>query len=222
MICTLCSKHELDYGSLCTRCTRATHDRLQRLPRMWASLEAWLVPGTSGSAQYGGRVRLAEAPLPLNQEVLDLRSAGGIVGVLEDWRAALYETRGWNPPALATSLAHRVSIAAADLDHHLDFIARWYAGEAFGRDVLRLVDRIRSVVQPGRDLDEPTFLGHCIAVDPSGVVCGSKLYADMARTVQCEWCLCKYPPDTWLVLRHFQPGVPELTEEEQERLESAA
>lgn len=211
MICTLCTTHELDYGSLCHSCTRSTHDRLQRLPRMWQSLEAWLAPGTTGAAQYGGRVRRAEAPLPVDGEVLDLRAAGGIVGVLEDWREAVYETRGWATPVRAVPLAHRISIAAADLDHHLDWISRWYAGASFGWDIRRLTDRVRQVVQPGRDADEPTFLGYCIAVDSAGIICGSSLYADMTRPVQCEWCLCSYPPDTWMALRHHQPGrSPEL------------
>lgn len=208
MICTLCDTHTLEYGSLCPSCTRTTHDRLTRLPRLWASLESWLTPGTTGSAQYGGRVRLAEAPLPLDSEVLDLRAEGGIVGVLEDWRTALYETRGWAPPPRAASLGNRVTIAAADLDHHLDWISRWYAGEAFGWDIRRLFQRVHRVVQPGHGLDrpKPTFLGHCIAVDPSGVICGAKIFADMRTVVQCEWCLCPYPPERWLALRHFQPG----------------
>jgi len=206
MICTLCTTHELEYGSLCPGCTRATHDRLLRLPGLWASLEAWLAPGATGPAAYGGRSRLAEAPLPLNKEVLDLRAAGGIVGVLEDWREAVYETRGWRRPERAASLAHRVTIAAADLDHHLDFIARWYAGASFGWDIRRLVDRVRTVVQPGREPGEQQFLGYCIAVDPGGIVCGNRLFADMARPVQCDWCLCSYPPDTWLALRNFQPA----------------
>ncbi|MEU1275295.1 hypothetical protein [Streptomyces sp. NPDC005799] len=213
MICTLCTTRELEYGSLCHACTEATHHRLVRLPRMWESLDAWLTPGAAGPAQYGGRVRRAEAPLPVDSEVLDLRVGGGIVGVLEDWREAVYETRSWAQPALAASLAHRVTIAASDLDDQLDFIARWYAGASFGWDIRRLVERVRAVVQPGRDLEEPQFLGYCIAVDTGGIVCGNRLYADMTKAVQCEWCLCTYPPDSWLALRHFQPGQSQLVGE---------
>ncbi|MEI5522512.1 hypothetical protein WB388_18075 [Streptomyces brasiliscabiei] len=214
MICTLCDTHEIEYGSLCHSCTRATHERLTRLPRLWASLESWLTPGTSGSAQYGGRVRLAEAPLPVDSEVLDLIAEGGIVGVLEDWRAAMYETRSWDQPARATSLGNRVSIAAADLDDHLDWISRWYMGETFGQEIRRLFQRAYRIVRPGHELDQPrpTFLGHCIAVDRSGVVCGAKIYADMRTVVRCEWCLCPYPPERWLALRHFQPGSQAATD----------
>ncbi|WP_327403856.1 hypothetical protein OG194_29745 [Streptomyces sp. NBC_01288] len=206
MICTLCTTHDLKYGVLCASCTLALQDRLARLPRMWASLEAWLAPGSTGTAQYGGRVRRAEAPLPLNQEVLDLRAAGGIAGVLEDWRDAVHDTRGLPTAPRTGALARRVSTAAADLIASLYFIALWDQGVQLGREVEQLVGRVRAVAEPGRDPDEPTFLGYCIAIDLSGVVCGSRLYADMAQTVQCQWCLCLYPPDRWLQLRLLQPG----------------
>ena len=208
MICTLCTKHLVKHGTLCNDCTRTTLDRIQRLPRMWASLEAWLAPGTTGPAAYGGRARLAEAPMPLRQDVLDLRAAGGIVGVLEDWRDAVYDTRGYTLPPRAAALTRRVQAASSALQGQIHFIALWEQGGQLALEVGHLVDRVRAVVQPGRALDEPaepTFLGHCIAVDPSGIVCGHRLYADMARPVQCSWCLCSYPPDTWLALRHFQP-----------------
>jgi hypothetical protein len=224
MICTLCRQHSLEHGTLCPDCTRATLDRLTRLPRIWASLEAWLTPGTGGPAQYGGRVRLAEAPLPLNTEVLDLRAAGGIAGVLEDWHDAVRATRGMTTPVREGSLAHRVARAAAALAGHMHFIALWEQGGEFGREVQRLVDRVHAAVEPGRDREKPTLLGHCIAVDASGTVCGNRLYADMTRPVQCDWCLCLYPPDRWLALRLHQPGPPPPAEETAPgaRLEPAA
>lgn len=221
MICALCTTHELKYGVLCASCTLALQDRLTRLPRMWASLENWLAPGSSGIAQYGGRVRRAEAPLPLNQEVLDLRAAGGIAGVLEDWRDAVHDTRSLPTAPRTGALARRVSTAAADLIDSLHFIALWDQGTQLGREIEQLVARVRAVAEPGRDPDEPTFLGYCIAIDPSGVVCGSRLYADMAKTVQCGWCLCLYPPDRWLQLRLLQPGKAQAAEDQGDDEESA-
>ncbi|MET7475099.1 hypothetical protein ABZT17_12160 [Streptomyces sp. NPDC005648] len=212
MICTLCTTTQLEHGTLCPACTRDTLDRLQRLPRMWLSLEAWLTPGSNGPAQYGGRARMAEAPMPLVQEVLDLRAAGGIVGVLEDWRDAVHHTRGLPIPARVGSLWHRLAHAAGELEEQIYFIALWEQGGELGRELRRLVDRVRAVVQPGRALDEPpapTFLGYCVAADPDGIVCGTKLFADMTRPVQCTWCLCPYPPDSWLALRQLQPGRPQ-------------
>jgi hypothetical protein len=226
MICTLCKKTTLEHGSLCPDCTRTTLDHLHRLPRMWASLEAWLTPGASGPAQYGGRVRRAEAPLPLSEEVLDLRAAGGIVGVLEDWHTAVCDARGLLAPARAVSLQGRIAAAAAALADQIHFIALWEHGGLLAREVSRLVDRVRAVVRPGRALDEPpepTFLGRCIAaVDEDGTVCGHRLYADMTRPVQCALCLCLYPPDTWLALRHYQPGAPRPAPLDGPALEPAA
>lgn len=208
MICTLCTKQVVKHGTLCNDCTLTTLDRLQRLPRMWVSLEAWLAPGTTGPAAYGGRTRLAEAPLPLRQEVLDLRAAGGIVGVLEDWRDAVYDIRGYRVPPRSAALVRRVQAASSALQQQIHFVALWEQGGQLALEVRHLVDRVRAVVDPGRALDEPkepTFLGYCVAVDPAGIVCGRRLYADITRTVQCDWCLCNYPPDTWLALRHHQP-----------------
>ncbi|MET9099976.1 hypothetical protein [Streptomyces antibioticus] len=210
MICTLCKQVRLEYGYLCPECALTTVDRIQRLPRMWASLDAWLTPPTTGTAPYGGRVRRPEAPLPLDEEVLDLRSAGGIPGILEDWRDAVHATRGYPTPPRTGALAHRVTTAAAQLAAQIHFIVLWDQADNLAHETRRLVDRVRAVVQQG-DPDPakpapPTFLGYCIAVDPAGNVCGRRLTADMNRPVQCDWCLCQYPPHTWLALRHHQPG----------------
>lgn len=208
MICTLCKKTQ-QYEGLCPTCTTDTLEHLSRLPRLWAELEDWLIPGIRGGAQYGGRVRMAEAPLPLDEEALTLRAAGGIVGVLEDWHDAVHESRGLAVPARAGSLAHRVRAASAGLAGHIHFIVQWEQGAQLAREVRQLVGRVRRVTEPGHELDEPkppTFLGYCVAVDPSGVVCGSRIYADIRKAVQCDWCLCVYPPDRWLALRHLQPG----------------
>ncbi|MER7973787.1 hypothetical protein ABTX35_33085 [Streptomyces sp. NPDC096080] len=208
MVCALCTR-ALEHGTLCPGCTQDTLDRLERLPRLWASLEAWLTPGASGPALYGGRVRRAEAPLPVSQEVLDLRAGGGIVGVLEDWHAAVRDARGLPPLAHTGPLGYRIIAAAAGLQHQIHFIVLWEQGGQLALEVRRLVERVRAVVQPGRALDEPpepTVLGYCIAVDESGIICGHRLVADMTRPVECTWCGCSYPPHTWLDLKALQPG----------------
>ncbi|GGX99142.1 hypothetical protein [Streptomyces fructofermentans] len=216
MICTLCKTHVLRHGTLCSTCTTNTLGHLHRLPRMWAALETWLAPGTTGAAQYGGRVRHPEAPLPLDTEVLTLRAAGGITGVLEDWADAVRHTRGLPERPRVGSLAHRVTAAAGYLASQIHFIALWEQGPQLGREIGQLVDRARNAVQrdEAEEKGRPTFLGYCIAVDPSGVICGARIPAAIDRPVQCAWCLCPYPPETWLQLRHLQPGRREFTEEQ--------
>lgn len=207
MICTLCKTNTLRYGTLCGACTLDTLAHIRRLPRMWAGLEAWLTPGVRG-AQYGGRVRHAEAPLPLDAEVLTLRAAGGITGVLEDWRDAVRDARGLHEWERVGSLAHRVAGAAGYLASQIHFIALWEQGPQLGRELRQLVERVERHVQPALPEERalPEFLGYCIAVDPSGVICGARIPLVMDRPVQCGWCLCPYPPETWLQLRHYQPG----------------
>ncbi|MEW2567669.1 hypothetical protein [Streptomyces sp. NPDC047070] len=208
MICSLCKTNPLRYGTLCGACTLDTLAHIRRLPRMWSGLEAWLTPGVRGSAQYGGRVRQVEAPLPLDTEVLTLRAAGGIVGVLEDWRDAVRDSRGLPEWERIGSLAHRVGTAAGYLAAQIHFIALWEQGPQLGREMRQLVERVERVVQPdeAEEKGQPSILGYCTAVDLSGVICGSQIVLDMGRPVQCGWCQCPYPPDTWLQLRRLQPA----------------
>ncbi|MDX3634308.1 hypothetical protein PV728_29405 [Streptomyces europaeiscabiei] len=224
MICTLCKTSKIEYGTLCPACTLDTEDRLVRLPRMWVSLEAWLIPGVRGTAQYGGRVRQPEAPLPLDQEVLDLRSAGGIVGVLEDWHSAIRDARDMSAPPRAGSLARRVRDAAFGVADQIHFIALWEEGPQLAREVRGLVDRVRGVVRPDEAEESwrPKWLGYCVAVDASGVICGARIPAAVDRTVQCTSCLCPYPPSTWLTLRRFQPGNGQPYDEERGQLREGA
>lgn len=208
MICTLCKTNVLRYGTLCSGCTLDTLAHIRRLPRMWDALEDWLTPGVKGGAQYGGRVRQAEAPLPLDAEVLSLRAAGGITGVLEDWADAVGGARDLPERERIGSLAHRVASAAGYLAAQIHFIALWEQGPQLGLEVRQLVERVERHVQPALPEEKalPQFLGYCIAVDPSGVICGARIPLRMDRAVQCEWCLCPYPPETWLQLRRLQPG----------------
>ncbi|WP_406365231.1 hypothetical protein [Streptomyces sp. NBC_00645] len=206
MLCTLCRTSKIQYGTLCGDCTLTTRDHLARLPRMWEDLEDWLTPEVRGITQYGGRASKTEAPMPLDGDVLSLRGPGGIVGVLEDWHAAVRHARALPELPTPGALPRRVHAAADRLAAHIHFIALWEQGPTLALEIHRLVERVKDVLEPGRHDDKPTLLGTCIAVDPSGVVCGAELYADMTRTVQCDWCLCLYPPSQWLQLRALQPG----------------
>jgi hypothetical protein len=222
MICTLCKEHVLQYGTICPTCTRQLQDHLASLPPLWRALEAWLTPAARGLSQYGGRTAMVEAPLPLNGEVLDLRTAGGIVGVLEDWHSAVRAARDLTEQPCIGSLALRVRAAADGLCRHIYFIALWDQAPVLGREISALVERVRRVVEPEEATPERTFLGHCTAADTSGVVCGSTLYAEKGTPVRCGWCLHAYPPDTWLALRDGHPGRAPDDEDQEETGQLAA
>lgn len=208
-LCGLCEQ-QLEHGYLCPGCTLATTQRLDRMPRLWAALEAFLAPGNSGSPQYG-HTSPVEAPLPVRENVLSLRAAGGIAGVLEDWRSAMQADRGWGPPAIPADVGRRVTVAARALSINIEWIASsWPMAGAMATEVRDLERDVLSIVDP-EDPDERrarrgTRIGHCVAAFPDGEVCGAVLrsYPGQA-TVTCQWCGTAYGPRDYMLLKSLQP-----------------
>lgn len=207
--CGLCEQ-QLEHGHLCPGCTRATTLRLERLPKLWAALEAFLAPGSSTSPHYG-RTRPAEAPLPVREHVLTLRAAGGIAGVLEDWRAAMQKDRGWGEPALPAAVDRRVTAAARGLAMNMDWIASdWPQAGAFALEVRALEQDVLTIVDP-EDPEERrhrhgTRIGHCVAALPDATVCGAILRAYPGDALlTCRWCGAEYGPEQYLLLKALQP-----------------
>ncbi|WP_263170652.1 hypothetical protein [Streptomyces sp. SCSIO ZS0520] len=201
LACGLCEQ-PLSEGYLCEGCTAASARRLARLPGLYDALAAYLHP--SGRRPELGRTRAAEAPLPVAEAPLSLRGPGGIVGVLEDWRAAMQADRGWGPPAVErASVERRVQVAARALGHNLDWIAgQWPAAGQFAAEMRDLERQVLSVVDP----PEPTMrLGTCPAEYEDGTVCGAVLRVPRGTaTVECRWCGTPYPESTWLSLAALQ------------------
>ena len=200
--CGLCER-QLEHGYLCPGCTLGTVRRLDRMPRMYDALAAFLHPG--GRRPEMGRSRPAEAPLPIVEPAFNLRGPGGIVGVLEDWRSAMQADRGWGEPAIEGDTARRVAVAARALSINLDWVAAaWPMAGAFAEEIRDLERDVGSIVNP----PEPSLrLGNCPAVYEDGIVCGAVLRvpAGTAR-VECAWCGTAYPPESWLTLRSLQTG----------------
>jgi hypothetical protein len=73
-------------------CQQKISDNLAELPELYDQLADALVPGRRGG---DGRSATRSAPIPCSLEVLDLRSRGGIEGVLSSWAADLCEREGW-------------------------------------------------------------------------------------------------------------------------------
>ncbi|MFE9098513.1 hypothetical protein [Streptomyces sp. NPDC007264] len=198
--CGLCER-QLEHGYLCPGCILGTARRLDRMPRLYEALAAFLHPG--GRRPEFGRTRPAEAPLPVSEPVFNLRGPGGIVGVLEDWRSAMQADRGWGEPAIEGDTARRITVAARALEHNLEWIAAaWPMAGAFAEEIRGLERDVASIVNP----PEPSLrLGNCPAVYEDGVVCGAVLRVPAGTAeVVCRWCGCVYPPETWLQLREIQ------------------
>lgn len=205
--CGLCEQ-QLEHGHLCPGCTLATTHRLARMPELWNDLGGFLAPAQTGTSQ-GGRTRLAEAPLPVSEDVLNLRAVGGIAGVLETWYRAMRHDRGWARPVkdrpMGTGFAARVEIAARALAVNVEWISDYWprAGE-FAEAMRRLEIEVLSIVDPR---DRGRRYGYCVATVEDGSVCGAVLRLYEGETaLTCQWCRCIYQPTDFLRLAHFQPG----------------
>ena len=201
--------HDSDVpAQLCTRCTSRLHQRLTRLPRLYVALAAWLPPA-SRRPELGSR-STAEAPLPVRQEVLDLRGPGGIVGVLEDWRAAVHDARGFTAPTHAGSVGQRIAAAATALDRHLTWISlTWDQGAALAAEIGRLESRALAVIEP----PDPTVpLGPCPCDLGDGQICGQTIRVPRGtQDVRCRACGTVYGPETWLNLRRWMDADRDTT-----------
>lgn len=199
---TLCvCRTELADGHLCDRCRAATAGRLTRVPALYRLLAAELQPA-AGPASFG-RVRLVEAPLPVSERVLTLRGPGGIVGVLEGWREAMQDARGWGAPAVSGDIETRVTRAARGLALNLDWIAdSWPEAGTLAAELRHLDDQALAIVCPHDTRERGTRLGPCPAQDTAGTVCGTELRRyPSQRTITCSWCCAEYPPSSWADLK---------------------
>lgn len=200
--CGMCET-PIEHGYLCPGCTRALADRLHRMPHLYTTLEPFLTPGVSG-AVTGGRTGRSEAPLPVVEHVLDLRGPGGIVGLVEDWRAALHHARRWPTPTPGVGIPNRVALAAGALLHSVDWIsACWPEAGDLAREMRDLANDIATVTGD-RERPRGTRLGPCPAEHADGALCGAILRLPPGeQLVTCPWCGTTYPPATWPQLKEL-------------------
>lgn len=198
----------LESGHLCGRCRAATAGRLTRSHALYRLLAAELQPAAGGPASFG-RVRLAEAPLPVSERVLNLRGPGGMVGVLERWRETMQADRSWGAPAISGDIETRVARAARGLALNLDWIAdSWPKAGQFATEVRDLDEEALAIVcPPDTDtLERGKRLGPCPAETGTGAVCGAVLRyyrVSSPRRVTCPWCEVVYPPHSWADLKAY-------------------
>lgn len=201
---TVCvCRTELNGIRLCGRCRAATAGRLQRMPALYRLL-AYSLELPAAPTAYG-RVRLVEAPLPVSGPVLDLRGPGGMVGLLEDWRAGMHAEHVWAPPAVSGDIEARVGHAASSLLGNLYWIAsEWDQAPTFATEVRRLDEAALAIIcPPDIPLERGERLGPCPAETSTGALCGAMLryYRSSGTDVTCPWCHVVYPPDSWADLK---------------------
>ncbi|MFF1685954.1 hypothetical protein [Streptomyces sp. NPDC058254] len=200
--CGLCER-DLPDGYLCPGDTLALADRLERLPKVYAALGAFLAPPIRQGGERVSSGHTAPA-LPVDEAALDLRY-GGIALVLESWRADVQSVRGWGQPAVEGSVEHRVRVAARSLSMNLEWIAASYpAAGDLAREVREMEGAALSIV--GALPDRGRRIGQCVAIDPSGVICGAVLRHHPGETkLVCPWCTCVYESRDFLMLKTLQP-----------------
>ncbi|MFC8201301.1 hypothetical protein ACFUTV_38780 [Streptomyces sp. NPDC057298] len=212
--CGLCER-DLEHGYLCDGCTLATARRLDRTPRLYEGLAAFLQPG--GRRPELGRARPTEAPLPVSEPVFSLRGPGGIVSILEDWRSAMQEDRGWGQPAVVGNTERRIGVAARALGMNLEWIASsWPMAGAFAEEIRDLERDVASIVNPRDPAERPKRLGQCPAVvDASDATCGAVLLLRPGQSsIQCSWCGASWEPARWTELDRAQRAVEDAARNE--------
>ncbi|MBV7671398.1 hypothetical protein STHAL_18270 [Streptomyces halstedii] len=203
-LCQLCTHHDAMGGYLCPGCTKATVVRLECLPALYDGLLPFLAPSSAigqGRSGKGGH-----APLPVREDILDLRAPGGIVGVAEGWLAAVRKERGMRPLAPAGSVEGRLNAAVSGLLANLPWIAvSWEQAGLFAGEIRALARDVQSIVAPAVDTVRGTRIGTCPAVHDDGGVCGAVLRLGHGETVvRCDWCSTAWPPATWAQLKAWQ------------------
>lgn len=196
-LCLLCDEHDETGSYLCVGCTKATEVRVQSLPGLYRGLAPFLAP--AGGVGQGRSGKGGPAPLPVNEEILDLRGPGGLVGVAERWLADVRRDRGHAVATLPDGVDARLQVAVTGLLRNMSWIAvSWPAAGYFAKDIRDLVDSVRSIIAPEPAVDRGQRIGRCPAMSLSGVLCGAVLWLPRGeKAVRCEWCDTRYPPYVW-------------------------
>lgn len=105
-------------------CQERLDDNLAALPGLYRELADVLEPGRRGD---GGRSGSKTAPLPVNERVLDLRSRGGVEGVVITWERDARELLGWSPPPFRGNVEQTILGAVAFLRTNLDWFCDSHA-----------------------------------------------------------------------------------------------
>lgn len=200
-LCQLCTQHDAMGGYLCPGCTKVTRVRLECLPALYDGLLPFLAPSSAigqGRSGKGG-----PAPLPVREEILDLRGPGGMVGVAEGWLSAVRQERSMRPVVPVGSVERRLAAAVSGLLVNLAWIAvSWEQAGACAGEIRDLVRDVQSIVAPAVAEVRGTRVGTCPAVHDDGGVCGAVLRLGHGeRVVTCPWCRTSYPPATWVGLK---------------------
>ncbi|EFL01611.1 predicted protein [Streptomyces sp. SPB78] len=221
--CQLC-EGDLEDGYLCVACALATRAHLERWPALYRGLAAFLAPRVGGARVRGAHP--VHAPLPVNEDVLDLR-AGGLAQAAEGWAEAVRRDRRAERPAplpvgrsrpscalpqngrlaldarkaISGTVEARLVAAVAELLDAMPWIVvSWPDAGAFAADVRDVTRSLSSMFVP--PTPRAKRLGNCPAQFEDGVICGAAIRLEQeAKVARCPYCGTTYPPATWADLK---------------------
>jgi hypothetical protein len=156
-------------------CQERIRDNLAALPGLYRALGGELIPGRRGG---DGRSATRSAPLPCSLDVLDLRSRGGLEGVVATWAADLCDRERWQLPQYGTVEA-AVDGYSGLLLINLTLLCDEHPAIAELADELRkIVGQARRIIDgetPPRRIPVTCPCGHTLRVtlDTAGVRCPS-------------------------------------------------
>lgn len=174
-----------DNHTTCESCEDWLRDGLNEIEHLWLKLPDYLERGTTG----GDPVTGSRAPaMPLNPEVLELTSQGGIVTQLlvheDDWRRA----RGFTATPWRGSLDQTLPGVVRFLRLNLAWACQNYEHtDDLANDLRRLIGRCRSVVTG--DKPQRRFTVHCTADGCGGAMTRVTLNT---REAECPKCGAAY------------------------------
>lgn len=197
--CGLC-EGRLEDAYLCLLCTKDTRVRLEAMPVLYGGLAALLSPSGGNSGIRSGKG--GPPPLPLNEQILDMRSGGGMVASLESWVDAIRAERGRPEVPHAGSPTGRITRAVGELLGHLPWVAvSWPEAGLFAGEIRSLAREATSIIRPP-DPERGTRIGNCPAQFEDGAICGAVLRLEPGqKVVMCRWCETTYPPAMWTGLK---------------------
>lgn len=142
--CAICTHPSPTGTRVHQACATTLTGNLHALPWLYADLGELLTPGSPSGEP--GRTTGCHAPLPLREDVLDLRGPGGIVGILSDWESAVRDAQGADPAPFRGSIEQAVTAAAQWLAAQVPWIGQHFDPAAdLDREIRQLRTRCETV-----------------------------------------------------------------------------
>jgi hypothetical protein len=163
-------------------CRDRMADALRELPGLYRQLQDALVPSRRGG---DGRTATKTAPIPTNEEALDLRGPGEetIVGVLTRWEDHVRAALDWEPRPFRGCIEQTVAGSAPFLLLQLPWICEQNqdAVQKFATEIGKIAGRARRLVE-----DERPPIRIPVACRDCGHILRVSLDMDGIRCTRCQ------------------------------------